>query len=224
MPVATRRRAETARNVTTARPPSPTSVPATPSPRERAPAPPKKRYVNTAASESNDASSTTSPRDGDRPGSVNNDVPRSRHRLSPREAGRKAPTITADEIEALTEAQRRRVSARFHARLRGLKRRVADLATQFPTSDAVLLFSNPLKRRRMSRTWCVLVRATPRMMFSPTHQRARRARAGSRTSSHFTARRVSKCSRSRANSSRAGKSFDELWRGCAERRSSERTT
>ncbi len=157
MPLATRRGAEIVRTVTSPHPPPQTSVPETPSPRDRGSAPPKKRYADAEASESDDASSPAPSLDVERPGSMDENVPRARHALSPREAGQKAPTITADELEALTEAQRKRVSARFHARLRGLKRRVTDLATQFPTADVVLMFSNPMKRRRMSRTWCVRV-------------------------------------------------------------------
>lgn len=182
MPVATRRGAHIARTVTSPRPPPQTAVPETPSPRDRGSAPPKKRYADAEASESDDASSPAPSRDDERPGSMGENVPQSRHALSPREAGQKAPTITADELEALTEAQRKRVSARFHARLRGLKRRVADLATQFPTADVVLMFSNPMKRRRMSRTWCVRVRvdATTAEVTSTTHRRARVALAQDR--------------------------------------------
>jgi hypothetical protein len=66
----------------------------------------------------------------------------------------KAPPITADQIELLDVAQRKKVLARWNARVRGLKSRAADIAHQFPTSSMVLYCSKPLRLERKG-TWCV---------------------------------------------------------------------
>jgi len=47
----------------------------------------------------------------------------------------KAPPLTADMIDALNAIEKRRVLARWAARMRSIKRRVADCSRQFPTSS-----------------------------------------------------------------------------------------
>ena len=83
---------------------------------------------------------------------VDADTPASRERW-PGGKGRKAPPLSADELDSLDEAEQRRISARFHARVRSLKRRVDDLSAQFPTIDAILMVSSPMKRKRGAQNW-----------------------------------------------------------------------
>lgn len=67
----------------------------------------------------------------------------------------KAPRLEQDAIDRLTIHERKLVLGRWNARLRGLKRRVDDIATQFPTSSVVLLFTKPFQTKRRYGRWCV---------------------------------------------------------------------
>ena len=67
----------------------------------------------------------------------------------------KAPPLTEDQVAALDETQQRRVLARWNARLRGLKRRAKDIASQFPTSSIVLFCSKPLRVDGRKGRWYV---------------------------------------------------------------------
>lgn len=67
----------------------------------------------------------------------------------------KAPPLTEREIAALDQVEQRRVLARWNARLRGLKRRVVDIAQQFPTTSVLFYCSKPLRLDGRRGRWCV---------------------------------------------------------------------
>jgi hypothetical protein len=67
----------------------------------------------------------------------------------------KAPPLTMDMIDALDAIESRRVSARWSARMRCLKRRVEDCARQFPTSSLVFVFTKPFRSVENRHKWCV---------------------------------------------------------------------
>ena len=67
----------------------------------------------------------------------------------------KAPPLTQDMIDALDAIESRRVSARWSARMRSVKRRIEDCARQFPTSSLVFVFTKPFRSVENRHKWCV---------------------------------------------------------------------
>jgi hypothetical protein len=66
----------------------------------------------------------------------------------------KAPRLEQDAIDLLSFEERKLVSGRWTARLRGSKLRLHDIASQFPTSSVVLLFTKPFQSKRRHGKWC----------------------------------------------------------------------
>ena len=75
----------------------------------------------------------------------------------PRRRNAKASKLAQEDIDKLDERAKKRVVGRWNSRVRGLKRKMDDIADQFPTSSIVLLFTKPFQSRgRLGRWYAVL--------------------------------------------------------------------